>query len=325
MRLSDSYLCQIVYLGFPRPDNDHELDVHGTGFLLAHEGDTYLVTAAHVAVDLDESFAVRLNREDSGLGDLKRIDHATWYYHPDDTVDVAVMPFTPPKWAKVNYAKSKWIATEFKVQSKDIGPGDLAYVVGIFQKMRGKEKNLPVVHTGHIGSMAHGEKLITDDWRPGAKNDAKIEIEGYLVQVPTLPESSGSPVYVRRSLAQKTLADIASGYRDRASDRLRAWMHGSVWLLGLWHGTWNTEEKGVVVATNMGACIPAPRILETLDRKELKAMRKAAKEKRVAAIALTPQSASDAVARDRDGILGAMLSQPPQPRKKSASRSANRK
>ena len=70
MRLSDGSLSQIVYLGIPHPDNDRALDIRGTGFLLAHDGHTYIVTAAHVAVDLDESLAVRLNRQDNELGDL---------------------------------------------------------------------------------------------------------------------------------------------------------------------------------------------------------------------------------------------------------------
>jgi len=312
VRLSDSYLWQIVYLGFPEPDNDRNITVHGTGFLMAHDGATYIVTAAHVAVDLMDSFGVRLNREDSGLGDIDRIDQAAWHFHPDNKVDVAVMPYQPPKWAKVNYSKSKFIASEFKVQSKNIGPGDLAYVIGVFQKMRGKDKNMPVVHTGHVAAMAYGEKMLTDDWRPGAKKGAMIEIEGYIVQVPTLPESSGSPVYVRRSIELRGAFEVND--EGTTASSLRTWTHGTVWLLGMWHGTWDSEEKSVIVGTNMGVCIPAPKIVEVLEKQELKAMREESKSRAAKTSALKPQSAAKA----RDEILATMLATPPQPRAKPA-------
>jgi len=253
---------------------------------MAHEGHTYIITAAHVAVDLiDCPFGVRLNREDNGLGDIDYIDHTTWYFHPNNSVDLAVMVYEPPKWAKVNYSKSKWIATNFKLESKRIGPGDIAYVIGVFQKMRGKDRNLPVVHTGNIGAMAYGEKLITNDWRPGAKEGDIIEIEGYLVQVSTLPESSGSPVYVRRSLEVKGGVDVSG---DKGTP-IRTWVYGSAWLLGVWHGDWDTEEKGVVVGANTGVCTPAWRILEVLEREDLTAIRQTANDKRQASGTLQPQ------------------------------------
>jgi hypothetical protein len=322
VRLSDSYLWQIVYLGIQHADKEHEMTVQGTGFLLAHDGATYIVTAAHVAAVLDDCpIGVRLNREDDGLGNVDRIDHAKWYYHPSDDVDVAIMPYSPPRWAKVNYAKSKWIANEFKVHSKNIGPGDLAYVVGIFQKMRGKDKNMPVVHVGHIGSMATGEKFLVDDWRSGRSGD--IEISGYVIQVSTLSESSGSPVYVRRSFRVTGVEEVDT--EKKIASPLNAWMYGSVWLLGVWSGKWDADEDGVTVGANTGVCTPALSILETLERPELKAMRKTANDKAKQESKLTLQRADGSIAKLRDETLRTMLSTPPQPRTLPARKRVKRK
>lgn len=276
MRLNDTYLRSIAYLGCARPGSETEIDSHGTAFLVEWQKHRYLVTAAHVAVDFQGGpVAVRLNRRDNGLGGIQHLDEANWFWHPDDRIDVAVMPFEAEPWARVRYFEGKHIAGDFKVGTKNFGTGDLAYVVGIFQKMRGKEKNVPVVHTATIGSMGAGEKLFADDWRAGGKKGDLLEVEGYLVQVPTLRESSGSPVFVRRTLE-------LDGVHERDDKGMlhpvRAWTYGSVWLLGVWHGMWEEQEKGRTIGTGMGLCIPGQRLIETLDQPKLKAMRHSAAE-----------------------------------------------
>lgn len=262
MRLNDDYLRSIAYIGCARPDDANQIDTHGTGFLLVHEEHTYLVTAAHVAVDFDDGpMAIRLNNFE-GLGSVQHFDEVHWFFHADSTIDVAVLPISVPPWAAAASLKSSWIATEFKLTTKDFGAGDLAYIVGIFNKMRGQNKNVPFVHTGHIASMGHGEVALMKDWRLGAQADASVEVAGYFVQATTLPESSGSPVFVRRSIE---LGDTTN---------VRKWVYGSVWLLGLWSGNWSTNgDRGVIVGDDMGICVPAPKILDVLDRDELRQLR----------------------------------------------------
>lgn len=331
VRLDDSYLRSIVYIGCKHPDSDTEIDTHGTGFLVAHEGHSYIVTAAHVAVDFDDGpVAIRLNRQDNGLGGIVPIDTAKWYYHPTDlSVDIAVMPFDVPTWARAIRHRTKSFATEFKIGTKNFGSGDLAYVVGIFNKLRGTGKNVPFVHTGHIASMGHGESVSTEYWWPDKK--AKyIEINGYLVQVTTLPESSGSPVFVRRSL--QGLApepDFKIPVNAKKGDKIpvpmvRSWTYGSVWLLGLWHGRWTTEENNVIVGDDMGLCVPVPRILEVLNSEELKQMRHDSDQRAKRENALTPQSKPKPLSGD--DILRNMLNTPPQPRAtKTTARESKRK
>jgi Trypsin-like peptidase domain len=273
VRLMDSYLRSIVYLGFPHPDKPSAIDPAGTGFLLSYDESTYIVTAAHVAKQLTEvPFGIRLNREGDGLGQVDYIESARWYLHPDDTVDVAVIPYKPPRWARVKFVWGKYIMSDFKRETKDIGVGDLAYVVGILKALRAKDKNVPVVHTGHIASMADGEKIPTTDWRSNAENPPLLDIDAYLVQAPTMPQSSGSPVFVRRTINSVLKTETES---------LRTTVAGSVWLLGLWHGAWindvstllQVSDGSVTVGTGMGLCIPAPKIIQVLQTDELMTMR----------------------------------------------------
>lgn len=322
MRLDDSYLRSIVYIGIKRVDSDTEIVTHGTGFLVSHEGHSYIVTAAHVAVDFDDGpVDIRLNRNDNGLGGIVAVDTARWHYHPsDNTVDVAVMPFDVPTWARITHHPSKTFATDFKVESKNFGPGDLAYVVGIFNKLRGTGKNIPFVHTGHIASMGYGESVATKYWWLDQRQRF-LEISGYLVQVTTLPESSGSPVFVRRSLkgfAAEPAFKLPDGTKpgDKVEVPLvRAWQYGSVWLLGLWHGRWTSNESNVIVGDDMGLCVPVPRILEVLNSEELRRMRQELNQSKKAENAITPLSKSKSM--HGDDILRTMLNTQYKPQTKS--------
>lgn len=277
MRLDDNYLRCIAYIGRERADGGAGIATEGTGFLLTHEDHTYLVTAAHVAVKFIHGVMdVRLNKRDRGLGGVEHFEDTNWFFHEDSSVDVAVMPFAIPSWARASPLRSRTIATDFKIDSKNFGAGDLAYVVGIFNKMRGREKNEPFVHTGHVASMGYGEVAPMGDWRSesnarkyAANEDPTVEVRGYFIQATTLPESSGSPVFIRRSIEIKPVEMV-----ERSDPNARQWVYGSVWLLGLWSGNWNTRYEGnVVIGDDMGLCVPAPRILEVLERKELKELR----------------------------------------------------
>lgn len=84
MRLNDSFLRCIVYLGWPIAGTEDELDPVGTGFLVVHDGATYIVTAAHVALRFsrdDLPFGIRLNKTADGAGKVEHIPSAKWYFH----------------------------------------------------------------------------------------------------------------------------------------------------------------------------------------------------------------------------------------------------
>ncbi|OGA37603.1 MAG: hypothetical protein A3G24_08365 [Betaproteobacteria bacterium RIFCSPLOWO2_12_FULL_62_13] len=91
--------------------------------------------------------------------------------------------------------------------------------------------------------------------------------------------------------------------------------------MGLWHGAWtddiakyiNIAKDTVTLGMGMGITIPAPRIIETLDRQDLKEMRQAARE--ADKVIVTPQSESRDADKRRDDILRKMLNTPPQPKR----------
>lgn len=318
VRLSDSYLDCVAYLGFADPAIPGVIDIQGTGFFVAHDEALYLVTAAHVAKAFeDAAFSVRLNN-DRGRAHIDQIQSGEWIKHPDEKVDVAVMRYDPPARMRVTAVRTRELLIDFKRWSKDIGVGDLAYVVGIYKYMSGKEKNIPVVHTGHIASMADGEPLPTKDWSwEGDPDKAPVlHINGYLVQVPTLEQSSGSPVFVRRSIETKGT--------DKEGNALRAWQYGSVWLLGLWHGAWTnaTCEALGIPGVGVGITIPASLIVEALDQSKVKSMRDSEKASRI--VAATPQSSRQIASKAGDDILRAAMNTPPKPRRAPKAKASRR-
>lgn len=304
VRLSDDARACIVYLGIPGINEDQEMQPVGTGFLISHDGVTYIVTAAHVAKELtDCAFGVRLNTK-QGDGRIDRIDEGNWRNHPtDELVDVAVLPYEVPEWADAKPYK-KYFVTEFKRKTKNFGSGDLVYVVGVYKFLHGVKRNMPAVHTGYIAAMADGEEIYTGDWRAADPDKADlIAVSGHLIQAPTLPASSGSPVFVRRSL-DHMMPDPAFVLPEDAKpgDKVkvplvRAASYGSVWLLGLWQGAWgdvtrmvSLPDGTVDMGTGMGVCVPAIKILEVLDHPELVELRRKGKQDSMKKVGLTQQS-----------------------------------
>jgi Trypsin-like peptidase domain len=268
VRLADDARKCVVYLGFRQGDDDSEIEPIGTGFIVA-AGDPvrpYIVTARHVAEEFKtDPFVIRLNDKD-GKGRNDHVDSAEWFFHPsDENIDVAVREYDPPDWADyLAFPRSSFLS-EFKLDSKDIGAGDLAYVVGVFSLLHGKRRNMPAVHTGHISLMALDEPIPVRDWRDETKT---VESNGYLVEAQTLPGTSGGPVFVRRSVPMPT----------SVHGKLQTWSYGTVWLLGLWQGSWYgaperylklPRDEDIQVPLGTGIVVPAIDIISALEQDDL--------------------------------------------------------
>jgi V8-like Glu-specific endopeptidase len=341
VRLSEDVRKAIVYLGQENIEAEGEIHACGTGFLITNgePGGSYLVTAAHVALDhlTNKPFDIRLNQkpdpekpEEIPPGRLHRIKKTRWFFHPsDETVDVAVMPFKAPEWADLTWWNARHFATAFKLKTKNIGAGDFTYVVGILPHMRGKKRNMPAVHTGHIVLMPDGERVTITDWRQTKKICAEptefMEIDAYLIQCSALPGSSGSPVFVRRTLQTKLeLPDIDM-------NPIIAGIPGSLWFLGVWRGAWFGDAPdelqlpaGRKVPFGFGTVVPAPKINEILDQPELQEMRRIAFRELLKENADDPlggMEMTEGAQRADDQLLGKMLATPP----KSLSRPAKKK
>jgi Trypsin-like peptidase domain len=275
VRLADDYRHSVVFLGWPEDATSNRLKPIGTGFFVDMDYGRYIVTAGHVADDFKAHrddldtipFGIRLNDRD-GNGRVDRIDSAQFQYHPQyPNVDVAIMEYEPPEWAEVAVVPTDVFLSDIKMESKDIGTGDIAYVVGLFWLMSGKQRNLPIVHTGHVAGFPAGELIPIKDSAP---------VLGYLVEANAIKGASGSPVFVRR-----TLVGEAKQIKDGAT--VSTWHHGAAFLLGVWVAAWNERAQigaiGQEIPRGIGIVTPAVYILEVLHLPELRGRREQRREK----------------------------------------------
>lgn len=286
MRLPEQARQSVVYLGYGIDGTQNEINPVGTGFLvdLQVPGGRYLVTAAHIALKLEDgAFDIRMNEayqlaygERKPPGKLDHLDEAKWFFHPsDETVDVAVMPYEAPQWADVLWWPARAFLSEFKLSTKNTGAGDFAYVVGILHFMKGTTRNMPAVHTGHIVLMPDDERIPIDNWRSIDPKAEPMYAEAYLVQAGALPGCSGAPVFIRRSL------NTTLHLPDLDANPLKVSIPGSLWLLGVWRGAWfgkasdglHLPEGSGKVPVGIGTVVPAIKLAEVLMHPELIAMR----------------------------------------------------
>ena len=170
-RISEDARKCSVFLGYEaKSDDPTGIATEGTGFLVycgdSDYGGVYLVTCAHIARKLrSDPFVIRLNDE-HGDAKLDHVDGGIWYYHPHDpTVDVAVMRYEPPEWSGAKVMPCSEFVTHRRLRDWKIGPGDAAYLVGLFYLHYGTHRNLPVVHTGNIALMTIGCLIATSTTR----------------------------------------------------------------------------------------------------------------------------------------------------------------
>ena len=308
MRINDSLRKCVVFLGFADPqDLDFGINCVGTGFLLAMDGAGYLVTARHVARDLgDTGWVARINRKDGSCINVP-VDVVTWVSHPNPNVDLAITTFhlDPANFSDLDsiYLPDANVLTADALAKNHVGIGDPCFTIGLFHFLRGKKRNLPVVHAGNISLLPGDEKVPMRDW----DDETKIRhVEAYLVESMSMPGLSGSPVFVRPTLAMpglnlklkdgSTVADAAILTRD------------SVFLLGVFQAAWQAPPseivaidrgKPVVVPVGMGIVVPAQRIMEILDMPILKDPREARKRLIESAEAATPSSLAPAKSEPR--------------------------
>ena len=268
VRITDDALNVVAFFGLPEMEpGKPPIKWGATGFFVKYEGLVYLVTAQHCARDLEHvQFWLRTGSQKF------KIDHAEWYRHPDHNIDVAVTPIMQADILNnISAFESEYFLTDAKRQEKDVGPGDLVYTVGLYNFHVGKEKNVPVVHTGHIAANPDpSEEVSIIDWEGG--KDSIKEFPAYLISANSLSCLSGSPVFVRRYLRVNESGLPGDGFMA----------YGSIWLLGVWSGSWYGEPAKAFESSGpsklpvgVGITVPAERIVEALNRDELKMQRAA--------------------------------------------------
>jgi hypothetical protein len=233
------------------------------------------VTAWHVAKNLgSDPFVVRQN-DAAGTARLHHVDNAVWYRHPDRSVDIALMRYEGPDWvtAAQVFPHSQTL-DQARIDHWDVGPGDAAYLVGLFYLRHGKRRNLPIVHAGQIAMMP------SDDLIPVPRDDGSgiiDQISAYLVEMHALGGASGSPVFIR-----PTIRHMVEDLRDQNPSL--ALSEGRDYLLGVWVAAWpgksDQASSAIVVGKwipiGVGIVLPSDRIIEVLQDSALIAERRAA-------------------------------------------------
>jgi hypothetical protein len=288
MHVPEEVLKCVVFIG-----REYGVSVKyiGTGFLVLlveTEGQhtfrfPYLVTANHVADAIDGApFKIRVNNKSGEAVEIAANESGDvkWYRHPrGKEVDVAVCEWKMPAKAFDTLAvESTIFLTRELAEKTHIGVGDEVLITGLFSKITGKSKNVPIVRIGNL-AMAPDEAIV-----PTALGN----IEAYIIEAKSLGGISGSPVFIRQT------ADLVKAFHKWGTNEfvtIQAFTD-VFHLLGLVHGHWKIDpaelndpqvvhvDEGINVG--LAIVVPASQILETLHHGELINMRRKAKDKALA-------------------------------------------
>ena len=290
MRIPEILRKNIVFLGrIVSGGGQESVRFGGTGFFVGIPSCVpdlcydYLVTAKHVAEQLALGQGVmRLNTEDGKFKDIRFEKDHKWYYHPtnEDTTDVAVTEITVPEDIDGSHLEEPLFVDDKVMAVHGIGAGDDVFMVGLFNRMRGRARNMPIVRTGNIAMIPDAGELV-----PGVKigKGPAVETDVYLVEARSLGGLSGSPVFVQRATVD-LLPKNQFGFAV-APELSR--VNGMFFLLGLMNGHWEIDPKEKneadprflpaweveAVNTGIAVVVPAKKIRETLYHPELVASR----------------------------------------------------
>ncbi len=288
----------VVFIGFEDSSAPTGMQCSGTGFLMKHDGGSYLITARHVAEPIgNDPFVIRVN--ENGRATLLRSDQAEWEFHPDTSVDLAAIPLGLPgaKFDARYVAETDVLRTMEALDREGIGVGSFTYTVGLFRYIYGQEQSLPFVHSGNIALMPpHGERIPVWD-----KLRGKTEfVEGYLIESGAIDGASGSPVFARPTISWGPIN------LDRGEKAYAALPQAKMFLLGLFQGAWFAPpdrplaesvqaKQGAIVPVGVGIVVPAYKIIELLETQRMRedrAKRRPPNAAITTAVALKPSADS---------------------------------
>jgi len=285
MRVPDEVLKSVVFIGVQQGAVTKYI---GTGFfVLLREQEaglpfqfTYLVTAGHVADDVDGiPFTIRINKRSGALATVNENESGDfkWYRHPKGkVVDIAVCPWlVPSREFDAKSLDTAYFLTPELAKETGIGVGDEVLMVGLFSKITDEARLIPITRIGNLAMIPSGSVVPTD----------LGDMEAYLIEAKSFGGLSGSPVYIRQT------AEISAGVHKWGTN-IPAVIQGYTnvfHLLGVAHGHWNVDPakinqpdlKHVKDGINAGLAIVAPahHILDILlHNKELNEMRRKLKD-----------------------------------------------
>ena len=189
---------------------------------------------------------------------------------PTQLLAVAVMPVNMQPEADVLAVSLPTFLDADKMQKSHIGIGDEVFLPGLFVYAPfGTNRTTPILRHGNIAMLP----------------DSQIQIESgfadaYLIEARSIGGISGSPVFVRTTIA------VNIGNEDGSANFLVG-LGSDFYLLGIAQGHWDIRESDLNkvsyvhdsqrgVNLGIGIVVPANKILETINHPELVAMREKA-------------------------------------------------
>jgi len=280
MRIPEKIKKCVVFLGIREGDSHEPIKWKGTGFFVSYpskvantdqpnRGFMYLVTAKHVAVKFsDKEFYVRANTKNGGSILFHGKAGTRWFFHPEEVnqTDLAVFPMTQTEIINQLDYESIGVAlfcNDASIAEIGIGSGDDVFIVGLYSRHSGSDRNLPIVRMGNIALFPDGP----------IKTDLFGNLNAYLVEMRSIGGLSGSPVFVMKQVYVGLGDDFVPTHQSK------------IYLLGLIHGHWDVAPGELIdvedhsgnkphsINEGIAIVIPAKNILETLNSAELQEYR----------------------------------------------------
>ena len=177
MLVPNEILQSVVFLGhFKSEDCQEVLNLGGTAFAVSvpredgrnNSRHLYFVTARHSVLQfMSKDCAIRANAEDGHFRVCQIKRDERWWFHPTEEaeVDVAVLPFSSldTRDMQICPIPTSMFLAERDLEEYYIGQGDDLYVTGLFTKLTGESRNIPIVRRGSI-AMLPEDKVRRQAW-----------------------------------------------------------------------------------------------------------------------------------------------------------------
>ena len=185
----------------------------GTGFFYGYlaiddpdpnkrQYEPYLVTAKHVVQDHEKlrlsdnrgELSVRVNPQTSSspsekfsLSTLALYEEATWFFHPNPKIDLAIFPINLLKLREQGlqsyfFSNDQFVANTAKLKELEVAAGDGVFILGFPMNLAGVQRNYVIVRQGVIARISE----MLDRASPT-----------FLVDAFVFPGNSGGPVVLK--------------------------------------------------------------------------------------------------------------------------------
>jgi hypothetical protein len=268
MRVPDFVLKCVGFLGdVVKGCETDDLNPQATAFFVTVRSSVqnagsycYVVTARHAANNLKGPLWLSANTPSGKVLLEPDFQERHWYLHPTDpTADVAVTPFGVTPDMDLVTVSCGAMLTPQKIRDYEIGVGDEVFFPGLFYDIPGSTQNTPILRHGNL-AMFPADQVQVD-----LQNGKSEFMDVYLVEARSIKGLSGSPVFVRESVAVCGRNNKGMWVKAKAVSRFH--------LLGLMSGHWDTATHPKGVNAGIAFVVPAHKILETLDHPALLEMR----------------------------------------------------